>query len=578
MTALARALALLAFVAAGAALAQPLQYRVRIEAPRELRDMLAERLPLARWQGDPQMTEPLLLRLVTEAEADVREAVATRGYFQARVRSRIERAEQPWTVVLEVDPGEPARVAHAELTFSGPATTEPAAAPLLERIRREWTLRRGERFTQDAWDDAKRGATRALAGWRYAAARVERSRADVDPKAGEARLQVGVESGPSFHYGATEVRGTGRYPDDMVAGLNPAEPGAPYDRETLELYERRLLATGYFVSAQAALDADPARAAAAPVRVAVIEARSQQFETGLSFNTDVGLRAEARYRNMDIFDTAYRFRSEVQLDSRIRQGRLDLETPPRAGGRWQSTFVQARDTNIQNEENAEISAGIAHNWGLGGPLSSLYVSGHVEEQRLSGALADHRQAVFFGYRTQWRDTDRWEAPRRGYLAEVSIGGAPGALASREFLRATARALLLIPLGRHDFQLRGEAGAVIADSREGIPSSFLFRTGGDQTIRGYAFESLGVPGSGAAILGGRYLALGSAEYTHWVGESWGLAAFVDAGDAWDGSQFEPVVGAGAGVRFRTPIGPVRGDLAYGFEEKHWRLHFSVGFIF
>lgn len=577
MTALARALALLAFIA-GAALAQPLQYRVRIEAPRELRDMLAERLPLARWQGDPQMTEPLLLRLVAEAEADVREAVATRGYFQARVRSRIERAEQPWTVVLEVEPGEPARVAHAELTFSGPAAAEPAVAPLLERIRREWTLRRGERFTQDAWDDAKRGATRALAGWRYAAARVERSRADVDPKAGEARLQVGVESGPPFHYGATEVRGTDRYPDDMVARLNPAGPGAPYDRETLELYERRLLATGYFVSAQAALDADPARAAAAPVRVAVIEARSQQFETGLSFNTDVGLRAEARYRNMDIFDTAYRFRSEVQLDSRIRQGRLDLETPPRAGGRWQSTFVQARDTNIQNEENAELSAGIAHNWGLGGPLSSLYVSGHVEEQRLSGALADHRQAVFFGYRTQWRDTDRWEAPRRGYLAEVSIGGAPGALASREFLRATARALLLIPLGRHDFQLRGEAGAVIADSREGIPSSFLFRTGGDQTIRGYAFESLGVPGSGAAILGGRYLALGSAEYTHWVGESWGLAGFVDAGDAWDGSRFAPVVGAGAGVRFRTPIGPVRGDLAYGFEEKHWRLHFSVGFIF
>ena len=573
---LASALAVLALTAASA-LAQPLQYRVRIEAPRELREMLAERLPLARWQADPQMTEPLLLRLVAEAEADVREAVATRGYFQARVRSRIERAEQPWTVVLEVEPGEPARVAHAELAFSGPAAAEPAAAPLLERIRREWTLRRGERFTQDAWDDAKRGATRALAGWRYAAARVERSRADVDPKAGEARLQVGIESGPAFHYGPTDVRGTDRYPDDMVAGLSPAEPGAPYDRETLDLYERRLLATGYFVSAQAALDADPARAAAAPVRVAVIEARSQQFETGLSFNTDVGLRAEARYRNMDIFGTAYRFKSEVQLDSRIRQGRLDLETPPRAGGRWQSTFVQAREANIQNEENAELSAGIAHNWGLGGPLSSLFVSGHLEEQRLSGTLADHRQAVFFGYRTQWRDTDRWEAPRRGYLAEVSIGGAPGALASQQFVRGTARALLLIPLGRHDFQLRGEAGAVIADSREGIPSSFLFRTGGDQTIRGYAFESLGVP-SGAAVLGGRYLALASAEYTHWIGESWGLAAFADAGDAWDGSQFEPVLGAGAGVRFRTPIGPVRGDLAYGFEEKSWRLHFSVGFIF
>lgn len=573
---LARALALLAFVA-GSALAQPVQYTVRIDAPRELREMLAERLPLVRWQADPQMTEALLLRLVTEAEADVREAVATRGYFSARVRSRIERSSEPWTVVLEVEPGEPARVAHAEVTFSGPAAQDPGAAPLLKRIRREWTLRRGARFTQDAWSDAKRDATRTLAGWRYAAARVERSRADIDPQAGEARLQVGIESGPPFHYGATQVRGTDRYPEALVARLSPAQAGAPYDRETLDLYERRLLATGYFMSAQAALDADRAQAAAALVRVAVIEGRSQQFETGLSFNTDVGLRAEARYRNMDVFDTAYRFKSEVQLDRRIRQGRLDLDTPPRAGGRWQSTFVQARNSNIQNEENLELSAGIAQNWGLGGPLSALFVSAHVEEQRLSGILADHRQAVFFGYRTQWRDTDRWEAPRRGYLAEVSIGGAPRALASRQFLRATARALLLIPLGRHDFQLRGEAGAVISDAREGIPSSFLFRTGGDQTIRGYAFESLGVP-SGGAVVGARYLALAGAEYTHWVGESWGLAAFADAGDAWEGSRFAPVVGAGAGVRFRTPIGPVRGDLAYGFEEKRWRLHFSVGFIF
>jgi translocation and assembly module TamA len=84
--------------------------------------------------------------------------------------------------------------------------------------------------------------------------------------------------------------------------------------------------------------------------------------------------------------------------------------------------------------------------------------------------------------------------------------------------------------------------------------------------------------GDVVLGGRYLALASAEYIHWVGESWGIAAFVDAGDAWDGEHFEPVVGSGFGARFRTPIGPVRADIAYGFAEKQWRLHFSVGFVF
>lgn len=569
----------LAFMSAASA-QEPVRYELRVQAPREVRELLAGRLPLERWRDDPQMSEALLLRLMTEAEAEVREAVATRGYFSARVATRLDRATDPWTVVLEVDPGEPARVREVEIAYAGPASADPDAPPLLQRIRREWLLRPGARFTQDAWNDAKRSAARSLSGWRYAAARIGRSRAFIDPKAGaggEARLEVEVDSGPAFRYGEVDVRGTDRYPDELVARLSPAQAGALYERETLDLYERRLLATGYFVSAQAGIATDEADPGRAPVRVAVIEGRSQQFETGLSFNTDVGVRAEARYRNMNLFDTAWRLRSEVQLDQRIRQGRLDLDAPPRSGGRWNGAFVQARDTTIQNEENVELSGGVAHNWGLGGPPSAIFVSGHLEEQRLAGQLADHRHAVFFGYRTQWRDTDAWELPRRGYIAEFSVGGAPGALASERFVRATGRAHLFIPLGRHDLLLRGEAGAVVADTREGIPSSFLFRTGGDQTVRGYAFESLGVR-RGDLVLGGRYLAAGSAEYTHWFGESWGLATFVDAGTAWDEGRFDPAVGAGIGARFRTPIGPVRGDLAYGFAEHQWRLHFSVGFVF
>lgn len=570
-------LLLLLALPAGYAQDERVRYELRVEAPKELRDMLAEGLPLARWQDDPYMTAPLLERLVAEAESDAREAVATRGYFAARVRTAIDRSAQPWTVVLAVEPGEPTRVAAAELRFSGPAAEDPDASALLKRVRREWLLRPGQRFTQDRWNAAKNAAAQLLAGWRYAAAQVEASRARVDPRSGEARLDVELASGPAFRYGELEVRGAERYPEQLIAELSPASRGELYERETLRLYERRLLASGYFVSAQAGLLADPEKADAAPLRVAVIEGQSQQVETGLSFNTDVGPRLEARYRNMDLFNTAWRFRSEVQLDRRIRQGRLELDSPPRAGGRWLGSFLQARDTTIQNETNRELSAGLAHNWGLGGEPSALFVSAHLEEQRVSGILADHRQAAFFGYRTQFRDTDDWLAPRRGYIVEVSAGGAPGALASRQFTRATARGLLFIPLGRHDFTLRGEAGTVFADRRDGIPSTFLFRTGGDQTIRGYAFESIGVR-QGDAVLGGRYLALASAEYTRWVADRWGLAVFADAGDAWEGGRPDPVLGVGAGARFRTPVGPVRADLAYGAETRQLRLHFSVGFVF
>jgi translocation and assembly module TamA len=132
--------------------------------------------------------------------------------------------------------------------------------------------------------------------------------------------------------------------------------------------------------------------------------------------------------------------------------------------------------------------------------------------------------------------------------------------------------------RNDFLLRGEAGVVIARSRTGIPASFLFRTGGDQTLRGYAFESIGVP-QGEAIVGGRYLAVASAEYTRWITETIGAAVFVDAGDAFDQlNAFDLAVGYGIGFRWRSPVGPLRADLAYGERDKNVRLHFSVGFSF
>jgi translocation and assembly module TamA len=120
--------------------------------------------------------------------------------------------------------------------------------------------------------------------------------------------------------------------------------------------------------------------------------------------------------------------------------------------------------------------------------------------------------------------------------------------------------------------------VIAQSRVGIPSNFLFRTGGDTTVRGYAFESLGVQ-QGDAVVGGRYYWVGSVELVHWITRTWGVAGFVDAGNAKDKvSELSPALGYGVGARLHTPIGPFRLDVAYGEETKRVRLHFSVGLTF
>jgi len=253
-------------------------------------------------------------------------------------------------------------------------------------------------------------------------------------------LEVTLDSGPPHRFGGIEVRGTKRYPRTAVSNLSPVRPGRTYDREVLELYTRRLLETGYFAGGRVELAPGPAEPDAAPVLATVIEGNSQNIESGVSFNTDAGLRLELSHRNVDLFETAWRGRTQLRLDQLTQEARYELESPPRPGATWWSAFAGGKKEVIQNEEDTELAAGLAHNWAGAGAPSALLVSAHAEEQRVSGGPPDHRHAVYFGLRFGFRDTDDIVQPRRGYFGLVSAGVAPDALSTQGFSRGTARAL------------------------------------------------------------------------------------------------------------------------------------------
>jgi translocation and assembly module TamA len=556
--------------------AQP-KYRIEVEAPGELKKILEQGVSLARWASDPQMTLELLRRLAAEATSDAVQAAATEGYFSAQASYAIDEMKTPWIVTLKVDPGERTLVQSVQIDFAGPVTQDPRAGPLLNEVRKEWALRAGAPFTRAAWEEAKNKAVRKLASWRYAAAKLATSHAQVDSAAHRATLSLTLDSGPAFRFGEVEVRGTQRHPAGLVSDFAPQHPGEEYTRQALDLYVQRLIQSGYFASARAEIVADPARADAAPVQVSVIEASAKQFEAGLSYNTDHALRLELTQRNSDVAGSGWREQATVRWDADTEEARLSLDTPPSPDATWRSHFVNFKHSTIQNEEVEETSVGVTYNWAGAGSPSSLIASGHFDRHQVSGGPVDRADALYLGFRRAFRKTDELLQPRKGYFGNVTAGFAPGEFATQAFQRVTAQGTALFALGRNDdLMLRAEGGRVFAPSRDGIPSSFLFRTGGDQTVRGYAFEGLGVK-VGDAVVGGRALLIGTVEATHWYG-AWGVAGFVDAGNAWDGGKFDPAFGIGAGLRFRTPVGPVRLDLAYGQQEHTFRLHFSVGFVF
>ena len=581
---------LLAAIASSPALSQtadslptesaPVHFRVVIDAPRPYRQMLEQGLDIVRWQRDERVTMPLLERLVAEARKVTAGAMAADGYFSADVTSRIEtRADGERIVHIIVEPGPRTRVREVDIAIEGPALEDEVGRKRVEVVTQTWRLIPGEPFQQSEWDSAKREALGRLARGRYAAASITESEARIDPAERTADLKLRMDSGPIFRAGPTVVSGLRRYPASIVENLNPMKPGEPYDALKLDLYQRRLIETGYFSAVHFAVDPDTSQAAAAPLRVSVIEAASQRIDTGLSFSTDVGFGFTVDYSNVDIFDSAWRLRPRLKLNQREEEFNMTLDTPPRPGGVWNTYSTRLERRDIEGVLTREAMVGYAHNWGLESTPSRVSLSGHIERETISGSTKQTNHAVFLGYRKTFRTTDDIVQPRSGVLGTAEIGTSVPGLSSQQFIRLHGKLNWLIPIGlRNDILVRGEAGTVLADSRAGVVSSFLFRTGGDQTIRGYAFESVGVK-QGNATVGGRYMALGSVEYTRWVTDSLGAAVFIDMGDAFDDpGAFQLSTGVGIGLRWRSPIGPFRADVAYGERTKEFRLHFSVGFTF
>lgn len=554
-------------------------YRLEIQAPPGVTQLLRENLDLARWTDYQEMTPEVLARLVAEARGQAVDLLATEGYFTPKIDSRIDSANGSQTVYLTVDPGAPTTIRQVSIQLRGTVTTDPQYARRLAEIQDNWPLREGAVFRQRDWDTAKGGAVDRLAASRYAGASVAESRATIDPAAAIAVLAITLDSGPAFVFGSIAVTGLSKYPESAVRRLAPFTAGEQYEREKLERFQRRLGGTEYFASFQVVADPAAAVGESLPVKVSVIEAPSKRFEVSLGYSTDAAYRSAVEYRDANLFDSGIRSRSRLQIESKTQGLSTGLRWPTTVSG-WVPTLAgQIQHEDIQNLVTDKIQF-YGEMKRLDERRQPLYGMNYVlEDAKPDGAQPDTTYATMplAGY--VWRNVDDLVSPRSGYIASGQIGVSLPTLSSRRFVRTTARVQGFYPMSRiEDVRLRLEGGVVFADSRAGIPQALLFRTGGDETVRGYSFESLGVR-DGTATVGGRYYGVASVEYTRWVGGNWGIATFVDAGNAVDDlNSWHTALGYGVGARLKSPVGPIRLDLAYGQDRKTFSIHFSAGVSF
>ncbi len=587
---------LAAWLTVGAAPALAANYALEIEAPEELVDALRTRTLLGRWLDEPGFDPEQLPLFVERAKEEAAAIVRAAGYFSGRVSVTLDGAgsARPPQVRIVVDAGARTTVNRVALTLDGPAAAQAMHASLVER----WPLPEGSFFRTDEWEQGKRLLLDILQQHGFVRARIVESRAEVDPVLTAASLTLRLDAGPRLAFGSLTVKGLERYDRSIVEALVPwqgaagerAEGADPYSFDQLLSLQARLRGSGYFDGVSvlpdlAAVEADPARATV-PVLVDLVERKTKRAMLGVGYSSDEGARGLLGYEHRNLLGRGWQLESGLLWQSVRRRAFASVRTPQKASGHYYQAGARVERLDVQGELTDKRTLFVGQ--GKHAEDTEIFVSLQYQSERRALPLSasdDGRRALTLGYAWNRRRLDSPVDPRSGYSISAQVSGAARGLGSdRSFARVYTRMMRFWPLPRESALGDGlviglvEAGYVLAASRRDIPSENLFRTGGTQSVRGYEYLSLGVPEAGA-IVGGRVLALASLEYQHPIAPKWYGALFVDVGDATDRwVDYRPVWGYGAGVRWRSPIGPVSLDLAYGEAVNRWRLHLSVGYAF
>ncbi|MDO9358024.1 MAG: BamA/TamA family outer membrane protein [Polaromonas sp.] len=568
-------------------------FDITVRAPPAVRALLERHLELQRYRAVTDLDDAELALLVVLAERNVRNLVGTLGYFNPTIRIvREGTGTQRPNIVVAVDPGELTHTRSVAIAFSGDIAQSPDAGAVSQRegIRRDWRLPIGQTFTQDNWDGAKTQALRDLVARRYPAGRLETSLADIDAPAASADLSLTLDSGPLYRLGPMNVSGIQRYDPQLVPRLARLEPGSEYDQNRLLEAQQRLASSGYFDSATIFVDpeSDPL---AAPVQVNVREAPLQKVILGVGITTDSGPRASIEHTHHRVPGIGWRAATKLQLERKSPFAQTEWTAIPGEDG-WRWGFL-GRAERLDDDElitraqrlrfgRSKAEDHIDRNVYLQYDRASVQsVTGPV----LADSASGDGSAISGNYVWTGRYFDSTPFPSKGYGLGAELGGGVTLGSDRKpFVRTAARWLGIQSLTRGRIALRAEAAGVIAADSARIPGTLLFRTGGDSTVRGYGYRDIGIQRANGVTGPGRYMAVGSVEWQRpmlkdGLPTEWENTFFIDAGSVAERPQdLKPKVGIGTGVRWRSPIGPLQIDLAYGVEPKKLRLHMSVGFVF
>ncbi len=557
------------------ALTQSAELAVTIEG---LEDNLAQAarasLTLQQYVGR-DATPAQIRRQFTQAEGQIRRALEPYGYYNPTVQGDLQTTDKGFNAVFRVTPGDPVTVRESRVEVHGEGATRPAVRRALRRFKPE----QGERLDHGLYEQSKEAVHNALIGDGYLRSKATQHRVEVSRGANAATIDLAFESGPRYRFGPVHFQES-QFPPEFLERYVPWKEQAYYDPDQLLALQQRLVDADYFSTVVVQPDLQNAQPDGVPINVELIPAKRSVYTAGVYMSTDTGpgvrLGTQRRWMNRK------GHKANISLDyaQRMQDALFSYQIPLPGDDDRSYNFgagYRDEDTDTSQSRNARLAANETRLWhGFTRTLGLQYLGGNFE-------IADERGSsnlLFAEAVLSKKQANDFAFPRRGWSAALGLRMAPeGLLSDTSFSQVTLDGRWVRTVARRQrVLLRTSLGAMAVDDFNALPPELRFFAGGDRSIRGFDYQALGTTNASNQVIGGELLAVGSAEYEYYFNRSWGAAVFVDGGDAFRTGEFDLNIGAGFGVRWRSPVGVVRVDVGkpvYSDLADVIRLHVSIG---
>ena len=526
--------------------------------------------------SEPCTTSPRRLqRLLPIARSQLDDAANALGYYHATFTTTVVLADNCWRLDIAAEPGPRVVLDSVNIGIAGTAEVQARFADVL----RSTALQRGQPLHHGRYEALKSELTARATDLGYLGARFERANIALDLQTDTADVDLQFDPGTRFRFGTIDVQQNGMLSTALIDGLLQVGKGDAYDGTALSAVRRRLDNSQYFRQVRVTPQLVSLQQQEVPVDIELELRPRHAWTSGLGFATDTGPRLRAMYQNRYVNPDCHRLQGHLALSTVRTQLDGTYAIPLADPGRQSLNFAggySVEDNDSFESKRYKLETSV-RNETSSGLLQTAFIA-FQRDDYIVDVQEDVSLLTIAGISLSKTRADNPVNPTRGWKLFAQLQGASDALLSdTSFMQFYSSAKHIMPLGNGRLLSRIELGATWAGVTTELPASLRYFAGGDQSLRGYDYRALGPLNENNEVAGGKQLVVGSIEYDHRVSDNWRLAVFADSGNAFNTfNDFDWQHSVGIGLRWLSPIGPVRVDLARALDKDGgFRLHVTMG---